>query len=117
MIPPGLLFALGLLSADEWGQIFLKWPPPEKHMLMKIPKSFASNVFPPQQATFTPAFPGGSPRNVARSDPDCHGDPALPWDPVHTKVCVPLPRMGSLLPAVPWNSCTPAPTGLQCQMF
>ena len=46
MIPPGLLFGLGLLRADGWGQIFSKWPPPKKCMLMKIPESFASNVLP-----------------------------------------------------------------------
>ncbi len=61
VIPPGLLFGLGLLRADGWGQIFPKWPPPEKGTLMNIPKSFASNVLPTQQATFTPFFPGGSP--------------------------------------------------------
>ena len=49
MIPPGLLFALGLLSDDGWGQIFSKWPPPEKRMLMNIPESFASSVLPPQE--------------------------------------------------------------------
>ena len=109
MIPPGLLFALGLLSADGWGQIFPKWPPPEKGTLMNIPKSFASNVLPPQQATFTPAFPGGPPRTTARSDPDSHGDPALPWDTVHAKICVCLPRMWFPLPPVQWSSCTQAP--------
>ena len=109
MIPPGLLFGLGLLRADGWGQIFPKWPPPEKGTLLNIPKSFASNVLPPQQATFTPAFPGGPPRTTARSDPDSHGDPALPWDPVHAKVCVHLPRMGSLLPPVLWSSYTQVP--------
>ena len=30
VIPPGLLFGLELLSDDGWGQIFPKWPPPEK---------------------------------------------------------------------------------------
>ena len=30
VIPPGLLFGLGLLSAGGWGQIVPKWPPPEK---------------------------------------------------------------------------------------
>ena len=36
-------------SADGWGQIFPKWPPPEKGTLMNyIPKSFASNALPPQ---------------------------------------------------------------------
>ena len=98
VIPPGLLFGLGLLSADRWGQIFPKWPPPEKGMLMNIPKSFASNVLPPQQATFTPAFPKCPPRTTARCDPDSHRYPALPWDPVHMKVCVRLLRMGPLFP-------------------
>ena len=54
VIPPGLLFGLGLFSADGWGQIFPKWPPPEKHMLMNIPESSSSNVLPLQQATVTP---------------------------------------------------------------
>ena len=56
VIPPGLLFALGLLSADGWGQIFPKWPPP-KRQLLNILESFAFNVLPPPQATFTPVFP------------------------------------------------------------
>ena len=90
VIPPGLLFALGLLSADGWGQIFPKWPPPEKGTLLHIPKSFAYNVLPPQQATFTPVFPGGPPRTAVRFDPDSSGDFALPWDPVHMKVCLRL---------------------------
>ena len=47
MIPPGLLFDLGLLSADGWGQIFQKWPPLEEQTLMIIPETFASNVLPP----------------------------------------------------------------------
>ena len=37
VITPGLLFALGLLNADGWGQIFPKWPPLKQHMLMNIP--------------------------------------------------------------------------------
>ena len=53
LIPQGLLFGLGLLSTDGWGQIFPKWPPPEKYMLMNIPETFASNAVPLQQATFT----------------------------------------------------------------
>ena len=46
VIPPGLLFGLGFLSADEWGQVFPKWPPLEEHMLMIIPENFASNALP-----------------------------------------------------------------------
>ena len=109
MIPPGLLFGLGLLSSNGWGQILPKWPPPEKGRLLNIPKSFASNVLPPQQATFTPAFPGGPPRMAVRSNPDSHRDLALPWDPVHVKVCVCLLRMGSPLSPVLWSSCTQGP--------
>ena len=41
---------------DEWGQIFPKWPPPEKGMLLNIPKSFASKILPSQQTTSTPVF-------------------------------------------------------------
>ena len=115
MIPPGLLFSLGLLSADGWGHIFQKWPPPEKGTLLNIPKSFASNVLPPQQATFTPVFPGGPPRTVVRSDPDSSGDVALPWDPVHLKVCVHLLRMGSLFPPVLWSSCAQAPLAFKAR--
>ena len=94
---------------DGWGQIFPKWPPPEKGMLLNIPKSFASSVLPSQQATFTPVFPGCPPRTAVRFDPDSCGDFALPWDPVHVKICVHLLRMGSPSPPVLWSSCTQAP--------
>ena len=117
VIPPGLLFGLGLLSADWCGQIFPKRPPPEKHRLMNIPKSFASNVLPPQQATFTPVFPGCPPRTAVRFDPDSHGDFALPWDPVHMKVlCVPFKNGVSVFPS-PVELLHTSPTGLQCQML
>ena len=90
VIPPGLLFGLGLLSADRWGQTFPKWPPPEKGTLLNIPGSFASNVLPSQQATLTPVFPGGPPGTAVRFDPCSYGDFALLWDPVHVYVCVHL---------------------------
>ena len=95
--------------ADWWGQSFLKRPPPEKGMLINIPKTFAFNVLPPQQATFTPVFPGDLPRTAVRFDPDSYGDFALPWDPVHVKICVCLLRMGSPFPPVLWSSCAQAP--------
>ena len=109
VIPPGLLFGLGLFSADRSVQIFPKWSPPEKGMLLTISKSFASNVLPPQQDTFTPVFPGGPPRTAVRFDPDSYGDFVFPWDPVHVKVCVRLLRMASPFPPVPWSSCAQAP--------
>ena len=109
MIPPGLLFSLGLLSTDGWGQIFPIWPPPEKGTLLNIPKGFASDVLPPPQATITLVFSVGPPRTAVRFDPDSHGDVALPWDPVHVKVRVHLLRMVSPFPPVLWSSCAQAP--------
>ena len=40
--------SLGSLFTDGWGQIFPKWPPPERHILMDILESPASNVLFPQ---------------------------------------------------------------------
>ena len=117
MIPPGWLFALGLLSTDRWGQIFPKWPPPEKGMLLNIPERFASNVLPQQQATFTTLFPGCPPRKAVRFDSDSYGDLALPWDQVHVKVYVHLLRMGSPFPPVPWSSCAQAPLAFSARCF
>ena len=108
MIPPALLFGLGLLSADMWGQIFPKWPAPKKGMLMNITQSFASNALPPQQATVTPVFPGDPPRTAVRSDPGSYGASILPWDPVHMKASVCLLRMWSPFPPVLWCSCAQA---------
>ena len=108
-IPPGLLFALLLLSYDGWGQIFPTRPPPEKGTLLNIPARFASNVLPPRQATFTPVFSGCPPRTVIRFDPDSYGDFSFPWDPVHMKVCVHPLRMGFSFPPVPWRFRAQAP--------
>ena len=109
VIPPGLLFGLGLLSADRWGHIFPKQPPPEKHTLMNIPKRFASNVLPPRQATVTPFFPRRSSKNCSQVQPRLLWSYALPWDPGHMEVCVRLSRMGFPFPPVPWSSCAQAP--------
>ncbi len=105
------LFSLGLHSLYEWdfsvlmsgARFFQKWPPQEEHTLINIAKTFASNVLPSQQATFTPVFPGGPPRTAVRFDPDSYGDFALPWDPVHVEICV------CPFPPVPWSSCAQAP--------
>ena len=91
MIPPGLLFALGLLISQHG---YLQ----RKELLLNIPESFAFNVLPSQQATFTPVFPGCPPRTVVRFDPHSYGDLTLPWVPVHVKVLVRLLRMESPFP-------------------
>ena len=48
VLSPSLLFGLGLLRSDGWGQIFPKWPPSEEFTLIFIPQNFASNVLPLQ---------------------------------------------------------------------
>ena len=111
MIPPGLLFALGLLRSWLTGgaRFSQNGPLQRKALLLNIPESFAFNVLPSQQATFIPVFPRCPPRTAVRFDPDSYGDLALPWDPVHVKVRVRLLRMGSPFPPVLWSSCTQAP--------
>ena len=111
VIPPGLLFALGLLSSWLTGgaRFSQNGHLQRKAWLLNIPENFAFNVLPSQQATFTPVFPGCPPSTVIRFDPDSLGDFALPWDSVHMKVCVHLLRMGSPFPPVPWSSCAQAP--------
>ena len=117
MIPPGLLFALGLLSSWLTGgaRFSQNGHLQRKVLLLNIPESFASNVLPSQQATFTPVFPGCPPRTAVRFDPDSYGDLALPWDPVHVKVCVHLLRMGSPFPPVLWSSCAQAPLAFKAR--
>jgi len=80
-----------------------------ERQLLNIPESFAFNVLPSQQATFTPVFPWCPPRTAVRFDLGSCGDLALPWDLVHMKVCVCLLRMGSPFPPVLWSSCAQAP--------
>ena len=65
----------GASQTDGWGQIFPKWPPPEKGLLLNIPESFASNVLPPQQATVTPCFPRQSSKSCS------HVSPKFLWRP------------------------------------
>ena len=110
VIPPGLLFALGLLSTDGWGQIFLKWPPPEKGTAAEYSLELCLSMSFPHNKPHSPLLtPGCPPRTAVRFDPDSYGDLALPWDPVHVKVCVCLLRMGSPFPPVLWCSCSQAP--------
>ena len=87
-----------------------------ERQLLNIPESFAFNVLPSQQATFTPVFPGCPPRTAVRFDLDSYGDFALPWDLVHVKVRVRLLRMGSPFSLV-LGGPVHKPPGLQCQML
>ena len=99
MFPPCVLFCLGLLGPDGWGQIFQKWPPPGEFTLLIIPKTSACNVLPPQWATTIPVLL----ISTGRSDPDSYGVSALPWDSVHMKDCARPLRVESLFPLVLWS--------------
>ena len=88
-----------------------------KALLLNIPKSFAFNVLPSQQATFTPVFPGYPPRTAVGFDLGSCGDLALPWDLMHVKLCMRLLRMGVSVSPSPVELLHTSPTGLQCQML
>ena len=70
VIPPRLLFDLGLLSPDGCSLIFPKWPLLEEHTLMIIPEIFALNALPPQQATVTLFSQENPSKTVVSSNPD-----------------------------------------------
>ena len=116
MIPPGLLFGLGLLSIDGWHQIFPKWSPLEEHTLMNTPETFASNVLPPQQAAVTPCFPRRSSKNCNQVLPRFLWSLCFALGPIaHESLCVPLKHGVSLSPSPRKLLCTSS-TGLQCHM-
>ena len=64
-----------------------------------------------------PVFTGYPPRTTVRSDTDSHGVFALPWDPVHVKICVHFSGMGSLFSPSLVEFLHTSSTGLQCQML
>ena len=116
MIPPGLLFALGLLRGWLTGgaRFSQNGHLQRKALLLNIPESFAFNVLPSQQATFTPVFPGCPPRTVVRFDPDSHGDFALLFGPVHVTLCVTPPfKSGVSISPSPVELLHTSPTDLQ----
>ena len=115
VIPPGLLFGLGLLSTDGWVQIVPKCPPPEKYMLMNIPKSFASNMLPPQQATVIPCFPRRSSKNCSQVWPRFLWRLYFALGPSACEIlCVPFKNGVSVSPFPVALLCT-SPTGLHAR--
>ena len=115
MIPHGLLFGLGLLSTDELGQIFPKWPPPENDMLLNIPRSFQCPS--PTTSHIHPCFPRRSSKNCSQVRPRflwrlCFALGASACE----SLCVPFKNGVSVSPSPVELLCT-SPTGLQCQML
>ena len=105
VFPPGLLFCLGLLNPDEWGQIFPKWPPLEEHTLLIIPETFASNVLPSQWDKVTPCFPWIFPKNHSQVWPSFLWSLWFSLEPRLMKSCVHLSGVES---SFPWSHGAPA---------
>ena len=89
VIPRRLLFALGLLSTDGWGQIFPKGTHADEYyeeLCFQYPSPITSHIH--------PCFPSRTSKTAVRFDPDSNGYFAFPWDPVHMKVCMHLLEWG-----------------------
>ena len=117
VIPPGLLFGLGLLSTDVWGQIFPKWSPLKEHTPVIIPQTFASSVLLPQWAKVIPFFFRRSSKNHSQFWP------RFPWSlcfslgpSAHENLCAPFRNVVSVSPS-PVELLHTSPTGPQWQML
>ena len=122
--------SLGSLFADGWSyvptqfvclgvsqplwMIFQKWPPVEEFTLMIIPKTFASNIPPPQRATIMPFFsqeslqePQSGLTQIPMESLLCPGTQCT-WAPLNSGVSV-SPSSTALL--------STSPADPQCQML
>ena len=104
-------------QTDGWGQTFPKWPPPEKAMLLNIPKSFSSSALPPLQAAVTPCFPRRSSKNCSQVSPRFLWRLCFAQGPSACEsLCGPFKNGVSISPS-PVELLHTSPTGLQCQML
>ena len=86
-VPTCLLFGLGLLSPDGWGQIFTNSRGVHTDVYSR---DFASSVLPPQRNTVTPVFPGDPSRTTGRSDPDSCSLCFALGPSAHESLCAPF---------------------------
>ena len=115
MFPPCLLFGLGLLSLDGWGQMFPKWPPPGcshwlflRHLpLMSLPHNE------PQ----LPHFPRRSSKHHRQVWPRVLWSLCYSLGPsAHESLCIPFKHGVSISPSLVqllWTNTT----GPQCQIL
>ena len=117
MFPSCLLFGLGLLSPDGWGQIFQNSSLHGSTCLCLFLRPVPPISYPSCESQLPPTFLGDPPRPADKSDSGFYGVPAFPWDPVHMKfLCAPSKSevSVSLSPVeLPALSCA----GHQCQML
>ena len=110
LFPPCLLFGLGLLSPDQWGQIFPKGQPSRGiHTVDYFLRPLTPMSFPYSEPQLPHDFLG-------RSDPDSYGVSTFPWNPLHKKLCASSKRGVSVSPS-PVELLHLSPTGFLCQML
>ena len=98
-------------------RFFPKWPHPEKHTLMSVPESFASNVLPPKWAIITTCIPSRSSKNCYQVLPRFLWSPCFALGPsAHEHLCVPFKKGVSILPS-PMQLLLTRPTAFQCQII
>ena len=110
-LSPPSLFGLGLLSPYRWSQIFPKRPPLGEFLLMVIPKTFASNVLPPQGTAITPLLS----QKILQ---ELHaGLTQMALGPrAHDSLCAPFKRGFSISPS-PVELLHTSPAGPRCQIL
>ena len=105
---------------DGWGQIFPKWPPPEKGTVAEYSRELCLQCPSLTTSRCHPLFPESPPRTAVGSVPYSYGAFALPLDPVHVKsmctfqewgLCFPL-SCGALAHKPHWPSMPDAPGAL-----
>ena len=123
---------LSSLFADGWGcvpsllawgfsvliggaRFFPKWQPPGEFTLIIFLGCLPPMSCPHSEPQLPPAFPDLS-RPTGRSHIDSYRVLALPWDPMHLKPCVHLPRVESVSPS-PVELLHTSPAGLQHHML
>ena len=118
VIPPGLFFGLGLLSADSWGQIFPEIGHLQRNILADEYSWVPCLQHPcPQQAMVISSFPRRSSKNSSWVQP------RFLWSfcfalgsTAQESLCVPFNNGVSVSPSCMELLCR-SPTGLQCQML
>ena len=116
VIPPGLLFALGLLSTERWGQIFPKWPPPEEGTAAEYSRELCFQCPFLTTSHISPLFSQDVLQELQSGLTQIPMETLLCPGSAHESPCVPCKNGVSISPS-PMELLRTSPTGLQCQML
>ena len=102
---------------DGWGQIFPKWPPPEKGTATEYSRELCFQCPSLTTSHIHPCFPRMSSKNCSQVRPRFLWRPRSALGPsAHESPCAPFKNGVSISPSPMELLCT-SPTGLQCQML